>query len=217
MSITKQETTWKGEFGKEYTDRFYQGIDEIESRFIDDYGVSRRELDREFLGSLDRSIKILEVGCGVGMKLYSLQQLGFTNLCGIDVQRYAVERSKQVHSSMDIICGRANDIPFKDSYFDVVFTSGLLIHISPENIHEVLSEIYRCSSKYIWGWEYYSDSYEKVVYRENEELLWKADFAKLYIEHFPDLVLVKSKRVELQKEKGKNNQMFLLKKECKDV
>ena len=212
MKMSKQEIIWKGDFGKNYTDRFYKEIDKIESQFIDDYGISRNELDRGFLGTFDRSLKILEVGCGIGMKLYGLQQLGFTNLHGIDIQRYAIEKTKKIHSNMDIILGGAEDIPFKNSYFDVVFTSGLLIHISPENICDVLSEIYRCTSKYIWGWEYYSDSYEEIMYRGNKELLWKANFAKLYMKYFPDLVLVKSKKVELQKEKGKYNQMFLLKK-----
>lgn len=215
MNLSKQETIWKGEFGKEYTDRFYQGIERIECAFIEDYGISRKNLDLEFLGDVDRNVKILEVGCNIGMKLYSLQQLGFTNLYGIEIQRYAVEKAKQIHSNIDIILGDANDIPFKDSYFDVVFTSGLLIHISPDNIHKILSEIYRCSSKYIWGWEYYSDSYKEVIYRGNNKLLWKADFAGLYMKYFSDLILVKSKKIELQKEKGKFNQMFLLEKRGK--
>jgi len=80
----------------------------------------------------------------------------------------------------------ADDIPFKDGYFDMVFTSGVLIHISPGNINRVLDEIYRCSREYIWGFEYYADDYTEVNYRGHESLLWKTNFPKLYLDRFPN-------------------------------
>jgi pseudaminic acid biosynthesis-associated methylase len=212
MNLTKQEKIWSENFGKEYTDRFYEGVKQIEKNFIQDYGISRQELDSEFLGDLDKNIKILEVGCNIGMKLYSLQKLGFKYLYGIDVQRYAVERSKEIQKNLDIIYASGYDIPYKDGYFDLVYTSGVLIHIPSSNIKNFLSEIYRCSSKYIWGWEYFAENYEEVEYRGKKELLWKNDFSKLFTETFQDLKLIKTKKVELQKEKGKYNCMYLLKK-----
>jgi len=52
---------------------------------------------------------------------------------------------------VNLIQGSVFDIPFKDKYFDMVFTAGVLIHVSPSDIKKVLKEIYRCSTKYIWG------------------------------------------------------------------
>jgi len=61
-----------------------------------------------------------------------------------------LKRQKLLPKRINIIHGVADDIPFKDGYFDMVFTSGVLIHISPGNINRVLDEIYRCSREYIW-------------------------------------------------------------------
>ena len=77
--------------------------------------------------------------------------MGFTNLYGIELQGYAVELSKSRTHNINIIQGSAFDIPFKNEYFDLVFTSGLLIHIHPSNIREAMNEIYRCTKKF-GGW-----------------------------------------------------------------
>lgn len=47
-----------------------------------------------FLGDLDRSLRILEVGANVGFQLALLQRMGFCNLYGIELQPYAVERAR---------------------------------------------------------------------------------------------------------------------------
>ena len=139
-------------------------------------------------------MKILEVGSNVGNQLLCLQEMGFNNLYGIELQSYAVELSKSRTKHINIIEGSAFDIPYKDSYFDLVFTSGVLIHISPSDINMVVKEIYRCAKEYVWGFEYYADNYIEILYRDHKNLLWKTDFAKLYGEQCSDLELVKEKR-----------------------
>ena len=139
---------------------------------------------------------------------------GGKKLYGIELNRYAVEKSKErtKGKGIDIIQGSAFDIPFKDAYFDLVFTSGVLIHISPQDINDVLDEIYRCSKKYIWGSEYFTENYIEINYRRHNELLWKTNFAKLYLDRFPDLKRVKEKRYPYLEDKKLVNQAFLLKK-----
>ncbi|KKK93499.1 hypothetical protein LCGC14_2692290, partial [marine sediment metagenome] len=53
---------------------------------------------------------------------------------------------------------------------------------------------YRCSKKYIWGFEYFANEYTEVSYRGHDDLLWKGDFAKLYLDTFDDLRLLKEKK-----------------------
>lgn len=209
--ITKQMGNWGGEFGSAYTDRFALEIDELQAWYQKHLGITRTELNLEIIGDLNRSIRILEVGSNIGNQLLCLKLIGFQSLYGIDIQRHAVELSKSRAEEVDIIQGSAFDIPFKDSFFDLVFTSGVLIHISPQDIKEALKEIYRCTKKYIWGYEYYADSYMEVEYRGNRELLWKTDFAKLYLDTFSDLKLVKEKKVKYL-ENDNIDAMFLLKK-----
>jgi pseudaminic acid biosynthesis-associated methylase len=202
---------WAGDFGKEYTDRNALSLEELELLYKGYYGITRMEMNRKFVGDLDKDIKVLEVGSNIGNQLLCLQNMGFKNLYGIELQSYAVELSKSRTKGINIIQGSAFDIPFKDNFFNLVFTSGLLIHIAPENIAEVLDEICRCAKQYIWGLEYYADEHTMINYRGHTDLLWKADFPKLFLDRFKDLRLVK---VECFKYLNNNNVdvMFLLEK-----
>ena len=113
--------------------------------------------------------------------------MGFTNLYGVELQPYAVEQSKRAFSGLNIITGSGFELPFKDGFFDLVCTNGVLIHISPNDHFSFMKEIYRCSRKYVMGWEYYSEDVEELSYRDNKGYMWKADFAGLYLRYFPEL------------------------------
>ena len=65
-----------------------------------------------------------------------------------------MEKSKTLYKGLDIICGSAFDIPFKDGYFDLVFTNNVLIHIAPADIGGVIDEMVRVCRGRIWGFEY---------------------------------------------------------------
>jgi pseudaminic acid biosynthesis-associated methylase len=208
---TDQTQQWSSAFGKEYTDRNPQTVEAMDKLYKKQFGLTRTELNLMFLSNLDRSIKILEVGSNVGVQLQGLQRNGFENLYGIELQPYAVEVSKQNTKNINLIQGSAFDIPFKDSYFDLVFTSGVLIHISPDDLNIAMREIFRCTSEYIWGFEYYADQYSEIPYRGSRNLLWKADFAKLYLDKFKDLELVKKKRIKYL-DNDNVDSMFLIRK-----
>ena len=59
-----------------------------------------------------------------------------------------------------------------------------------------MSEIYRCTKKYIWGFEYYAEEHAEVPYRGNRNLLWKGDFAGMYLTLFEDLRLIKQEHLK---------------------
>ena len=200
-----------GGFGKEYTNRNALSPNDMENLYKVRYGYTRTEMNSEFIGDVDRDMKILEVGSNVGNQLLCLQGMGFNNLYGIELQGYAVELSKSRTERINIIEGSAFDIPFKDSYFDLVFTSGVLIHINPDDLNIVMREIYRCTSEYIWGFEYYANEYSEIPYRGRGNLLWKAPFAKLYLDEFRDLELVKEKCIKYL-DTNNIDSMFLLEK-----
>jgi len=193
---TFQEDTWSNDFGKEYTDRNTLTPDEVDNLHIEYFGVSRTQLNSEFLDNLELN-RILEVGCNVGNQLNLLKKMGYLDLWGIELQDYAVEVARKSTSGLNIVKGTAFDIPFKNGFFDLVFTAGVLIHISPNDIDTVLDEIYRCTNKYILGFENYNpDEYQMVTYRGNDNLLWKTDFPKLFLNRFSDLKLIKKKIIK---------------------
>jgi len=211
MNITKQLKKWKNSFGKEYTDRNSFSVAQLDNLYKKRYGLTRTKLNIDFIGKLNKKIKILEVGSNVGNQLLMLQKMGFKNLFGLEPLEYAVELSKKRLIGINIIRGSAFDIPFKDIYFDLVFSSGVLIHINPKDIRKAMKEIYRCTNKYIWGFEYFSEKYQEVNYRGEKNLLWKADFPRLYIQNFSDLKLIKVKYIKYLQDKN-IDEMFILKK-----
>jgi len=211
QKTNRQLEKWTGGFGQEYTERNRSSLSAMEKLNKRYFGVTRTEMNRQFLGRFDRSMRILEVGCNIGNQLLCLQRMGFDNLYGIEPQDYAVEMAKKRAKGIQIIKGNIFDIPFKDGYFDLVFTSGVLIHISPKNIKKALKEIYRCSRKYIWGYEYYSEKYEEIPYRGEKNLLWKGNFVEIYKSLAPNIKIAK---LQLHKYLDNKNMdiMFLLKK-----
>jgi len=212
---TEQENFWGKEFGKEYSDRnSWQSDNDWDKFYVENWGQTKLEINNSVLADLPRDTRILEVGCNIGMQLRGFQRMGFTDLYGIELQGYAVEKAKQITSGINIIQGSAFDIPFRDNYFGLVCTNGVLIHIAPKDHQAFMSEVYRCSSKYIMGWEYYAPEVTDINYRGNTGYLWKADFKKIYQDNFPDLKEVSKKQYPYltEKDKGNTDEIFLLTK-----
>lgn len=209
---TKQVEFWSGDFGKMYTDRNPQNLEEWDALYLQNYGVKKTDMNQEFLGGLSKDMRILEIGCNIGLQLMGLQLQGFKNLYGIELQPYAVEKAKQITKGINIIQGSGFDIPFKDSYFDLVYTAGVLIHIAPDDLPKIMAEMMRCSRQYIWGFEYYSPKIKEINYRGNRGFLWKMDYAKLFLKTDRQLNLVKRKNYPFvnKEENGNEDQMYLL-------
>jgi pseudaminic acid biosynthesis-associated methylase len=214
LSSTQQENFWSGDFGRDYTDRNSRPLAEWNDFYQTCYGHTKLELNAEFLGDLDREARILEVGCNTGMQLMGLQHQGFQNLYGIELQPYAVEKAREFVRGVNILQGSGFELPFKDSFFDVVVTNGVLIHIAPQDLPRIMAEMVRTSRRYIWGFEYFAPETTAIPYRGNEGFLWKADYAQLFLDQFPELRLVKKQQYPYinAAESGNVDAMYLLEK-----
>ena len=183
--MTKQLQSWKGDFGKDYTDRSY----------ID--WNTRVPIFKEILGELPLET-ILEVGCNRGHNLKTLQHIfgSEAKIWGIEPNQHALDLAWQ--QELDVVYGDAANITFQDSQFDLVFTIGVLIHIPTEQLPNVLKEIYRVSKRYIFAVEYFSIVDTPISYRGESDLLWKRNFKEHYLSQFPDLRLVKEGFVDIE-------------------
>ncbi len=211
---TSQEQLWASDFGKEYTERNnWESDDEWDRIYLETWGLTKLEINNKVMNELPRELKILEVGCNFGAQLRGYQRMGFSQLFGVELQTNAVEKSKKKYEGLNIISGSGFDIPFKDGFFDLVCTNGVLIHISPDDHVAFMKEIHRCSRKYIMGWEYYSENLAELPYRGRQGYMWKGDYAKIYLDNFGDMAL---KAQHLIKYNSNNNRdaIFLLEKEA---
>ncbi len=210
MDKSVQELFWRSEFGKQYNDRNLRDIEELDRNHIRLYGVTRSELNREFLGELNIHA-ILECGCGVGNQLLLLAHQGYERLCGIDIQEDALGKARSRLPHVGWIQASLSHIPFQPGSFDLSFTSGVLIHINPDHLLEAMRQIFQASGSYVWGYEYYHDSLMAMEYRGHTNKLWKADYCRLYMEHFP-LRLIKRKKLVYRSDSSLIDEMFLLQK-----
>jgi pseudaminic acid biosynthesis-associated methylase len=132
-------------------------------------------------------------------------------LHGIEIQKHIVEQARENLSFATVLEGSALQIPFEDGSFDLVFTSGVLIHIAPKDLPLAMSEIHRTAKSWIWGLEYYSPEIVEVAYRGQDNLLWKADYVRLYQHAFSDLELVREERLPYVQDKNIDT-MYLLRR-----
>lgn len=212
MEITHQRKTWEEEFGEGYLERNVYNPHQLNDFYTKRFGINKDTMNNEFLKDIPKDARILEVGTNIGNQLLHLQSQGFTNLYGIEIQDRAINYAKHRTDNLNIIKGDALDIPFKDGYFDLVFTHGVLIHISPDNIKKVLNEIYRVSNQYIWGLEYYANEYTDLLYHGQKNIMWKTNFSELYQNTKNDLHLEKEKKLSYLEQSQLIDQMFLLRK-----
>ena len=208
---TPQLGAWCGEFGREYTLRSCLTPEQVDALWGKNYGTTRTQLNRNFLMNIPAEARILEVGCNIGNQLLLLQQLGYPNLYGVDVQGYALDIATSRTKGIQLTQASSFALPYEDKYFDVVFTSGVLIHVSPKDLPTALDEIHRCTRNLIWGSEYYAPTMTEIDYRGHDELLWKMDYAREYLARFEDLELVLEQRLAYLENQNVDS-MFLLRR-----
>ena len=172
------EGLWSGEFGDDYVERNRAASE------------GRRPFWEHVLGEIDAA-SALEIGCNVGGNLRWLAELlGAENVAGVDVNEHALEVVRSEIPGVDARVASARELPFADDSFDLVFTTGVLIHQSPEELPRVMDEIVRASRRYVLCGEYRADELEEVPYRGQRGALYKQDYGRLYQERFPQLRLL---------------------------
>jgi spore coat polysaccharide biosynthesis protein SpsF len=72
----------------------------------------------------------------------------------------------------------------------------------------VMSEIVRCSNKYVLSLEYFAENTVEVPYRGQRRALFKRNYGSLYKEMFVDLNLIE--RGELGRDQGWDNVTYWL-------
>lgn len=167
---------WKGEQGDRYTDRNKPRV------------AARYNLWKAVTSCMPKPpSSALEVGANVGQNLIALAAL----LDDIDL--YAVEPNKKAAGQLassglmppdHVNVAMADRLPFGSNTIEMVFTSGVLIHIPPEDLLLAMQEMYRVSRRYIVCIEYFADQPETKLYHGETDRLWKRDFGSYWMDNF---------------------------------
>jgi len=183
---THQLQLWKSTFGAEYAGRPGNAISaETLRRLMRDWG---RMLSHAVT---PRPASALEVGCNIGRNLVALRGfIGDIHAVEPNAEAVRLARANPALEGVDIREGDAFALPYADESIDLVFTSGVLIHVAPEDLARAVREIVRVARHYVLCIEYFSHEPQQVTYRGKEGYLFKRDFGKFYLEQYPALRVV---------------------------
>ena len=171
------EGVWAGSFGRRYLERNNKS------------SSKRNDFWRLFCKKYKFN-NILEVGCNIGLNVKAIQEAApKMSIFGVDINQQALEILKKNSPRINAVHSAARDLPFKDAYFDLVFTSGVLIHQPEAALPVVMSEIVRTSRRYVLCLEYYAKETIEVPYRGLKGALFKRDYGQLYRQLSPELRL----------------------------
>ena len=134
----------------------------------------------------------LEVGANVGINLRALKTLHAIEMYALEPNanaRHALVRDGVVPAAR-ALDGSVETIDLADEGVDLVFTSGVLIHVDPERLDAAYREMHRVARRYLLTIEYFASEPEEKTYRGREGLLFKRDFGALWLDLYPALTLV---------------------------
>lgn len=171
------ERLFSGDFGRAYTAR-NTAVDPRKPAFFHELfqrlGVRR----------------VLEGGCNLGLNLGPACADESLEIWGVDIQKDAIRQASATLPNGQFVAGSLFDLPFKDAWFDLTFTCGVLIHVPPAGLLQAMAELHRTSGKYVLCAEYHDEAEVAVPWRGHDQALWRRNYGKLWQDTFPDLELV---------------------------
>ena len=172
------EECWENTFGDEYHKR--QGeVGDVRANTA---------LFSKILNITDGVDSVLEFGAGTGRNLEAISRsYPEIKTIGVEINEGA---AKLIPADKVL---RMNILDYDEDQHgtaDLVFTKGVAIHVSPEQINRLYGALYNTAKKYILMAEYYSPTRVEIEYQGEMGRLWKANFYEEMVERYPALELV---------------------------
>lgn len=170
--LSPSEERWAGKLGDEYTNR--------------NTSLALLIPRKKFWEEIKEKYKpksVLEVGCNRGHNIACFSRYDKRScLWGIDINNKSLRIAHELYRNVEFEETSVTDMPFKDNYFDLVFTAGLLIHIPPEDIKKAMIEIIRVSKRYILAIEYYAPIEKERSFLGEMGITWERPYNVLYLD-----------------------------------
>lgn len=169
---------WAGSFGDEYHVRNPRSITEIEKRKPMWLRISKAAgVGRPFgFGS------VLEIGAGTGNNIAAMIDLNVPPWKTWatepnDIARETLKNLIPPKQVMPDLVGVPDD-------FGLVFTSGVMIHVEPEELESFAEQMIARSRRHVVAIEYFSKEPRMVPYRGNTDRLWTRDYGAFLVDRF---------------------------------
>src|SRR6266849_6521860 len=188
---TEPKKEWASKFGDSYQDRNASNWTSIKNRarlFGDIFQVMENA-NKATPSAQPFPTSVIEVGGGYGDNLRAIDMIYERSrqpikLMSCDPNEAARKAMADVATVMP---GDLSALPYGDDVADLVFTSGVLIHVPPPDLPRALEEIYRVSKRWILSIEYYNNVPEEIQYRGQNSMMWRRDWGEAWMTQFPTL------------------------------
>lgn len=158
---------WGGEFGNDYTNR-----NQVDWR--------KRMPFWKMIEERTGARSYFEMGCNAGWNLSAIKrQFPDVVVVGNDINEQAARQAQMAGLNVINRLDFKTEVPGK---FELVFTAGVLIHIEPEHLQEVMQALIDKSLRYVLAVEYAAEVETIVEYRGHTEKCWKRPYGKLYMD-----------------------------------
>ena len=148
-----QEKFWSGKFGSSYTLR-NQNPDK------------KNTILKDIIKNKLKITSVIEIGSNTGLNLDVIKSYyKKIKTVGIEINKDAYAILKTKHFAIN---ASALDLKVKNNY-DLVISSGFLIHQNPKTLNKIYKTIYRLSNKYIYLREYFNPEPVMIKYRNNKK------------------------------------------------
>lgn len=192
--MNEQEKFWSGEFGDEYTDR-NSNLAMIANNEIFFRRILMETGWLNVSGGLNLRVpeySVIEFGANSGMNLKALRNLGFSveKMAAVEINQTACAKLLELDLDKLFVCSMFDKEEF--GQYDIVLSSGLLIHIGEDEIEQAYDVLYNAClpGGTIVLVEYFAASPTSVEYRGHKNKLWRRNYGKDMLNKYPDLRLI---------------------------
>lgn len=184
-----QEQFWQGEFGTDYCKRNHD-------KFI---LAANLRLWSKIVERTNGIKWVLELGSNVGLNLQALSLLKpDTRFTAVEINKKACQILSDAKFMRDHLANSVRNLPIIDfintedssEEYDLVFTSGVLIHQNPDDLPKIYDFMGKASQRYVVINEYYNPTPVTIEYRGHSDKLFKRDFAGEFLQANPNYRLV---------------------------
>lgn len=113
-----------------YTDEQLQLLPDIDHIYYDEWKIRKRSSERltEYLTKKDRSLKILEVGCGNGWLSAKLADIPNTKIIGLDINQVEIDQANRVFKkdNLEFVYDSFTESTFENEQFDIIIFAASL-------------------------------------------------------------------------------------------
>lgn len=189
MNRASQSDHWKKD----------KNLNTIESYLSSPPAIERSKWFAEQLAPYEFD-SIFEVGVFAGRNIkYIKESFPSVHTAGLEINPKAVRFAREkVGMGKELLCMDAHDMGSISEKFDIVFTSGVLIHFMPEDVKGMLEKMLKMSNKYVMHIEQLGQGnltagpkHMKPSYKVSGQMQWDVNLIDIYKELGYDANVVK--------------------------